>query len=130
MGASIIATFKDKDGQSIQVPMPMNQVINTGIDRYMDSNINKFANIVGQQYSRQVENIIVPLKNPATGARYLIAVDIGDSSQQFQGAAYAVDEQGNKIEGTKTYTLEELTDPNPQTGLLMILQKQGFQVAY
>lgn len=130
MGASIIATFKDDDGQTIQVPMPMNQVINTGISRYMDSNINKFANIVGQQYSRQVENIIVPLKNPATGARYLIAVDIGDSSQQFQGSAYAVDEQGNKIEGTKTYTLEELTDPNPQTGLLMILQRQGFYVAY
>lgn len=130
MGASIIATFEDEDGRSIQVPMPMSQINNTGIDRYMSSNINKFANIVGQQYSRQVENIVVPLKNPATGARYLIAVDIADATQSFQGSAYAVDDQGNKIEGSQTYTLEELTDPDPQKGLLMRLQQQGFYIAY
>ena len=130
MGATMIMSFEDENDQVIQVPMPLSQINNTGIDRYLSSNINKFANIVGQQYARQVENIIVPLKNPATGARYRIAVDIGDSTQSFDGAAYLVDDNGNKIEGGKTYTLGELTDPNPQTGLLMVLERQGFIVSY
>jgi len=130
MGATMVMSFEDENDKVVQVPMPLSQINNTGIDRYLSSNINKFASIVGQQYARQVENIIVPLKNPATGARYRIAVDIGDATKSFDGAAYLVDDNGDKIEGGKTYTLGELTDPNPQTGLLMVLERQGFIVSY
>ena len=128
-GATIVLTLNDDNEQSIQVTTPMSQVQNSGIDRYLNSNINRFAAIVGQQYSRQVEDIIIPLKRP-DGKMTYFAVDIADTSkgEKFDGTVQGLDKDGKKT--GNIYTIGEFTDPNPANGILMLLQKDGILVSY
>ena len=95
----------------------------------MNSNVNRFANIVGQQYSRQVKDIIIPLQDAdGNGFEFLVNIANTAAGQKFNGTAQALDKDGKKT--GQVYTIGELTDPDPTKGLLMILQQDGLFVKY
>lgn len=129
LGATVLLTVADKKKHAVTVKVPMSEIDNPGIRRYMQSNISRFATIVGKQYARQVRDIVVPLQD-ANGKGMQFVVNIADTNQgqKFTGTAQMLDESGNRV--GKIYSIDELTDPDPSKGMLMILQQNGYLVKY
>lgn len=77
-GGTFQMTYKDKDNRNVTVAVPMTNVKNPGIERYLSSPYATFADMVGAQHARSVSDIRVPYYS-ADGTRYEMKVNFNDS---------------------------------------------------
>lgn len=77
-GGTFQMTYKDKDNRNVTVAVPMTNVKNPGIERYLSSPYATFADMVGAQHARGVNDIRVPYYG-ADGTRYEMKVNFNDS---------------------------------------------------